>query len=260
MSFSAGRILKHVDQARKALAKQDKNTALAQVDKGLSLAMIIEQTIPPVLVKATIKAGTIQYQDEDQVKRLVVPIYQELDTVSIVGPVVAAKKESASKDTTQANKAPAKEKVEELGEDYASVTLNVEEAKAYLENAKDALTKGKFDEAGKDLATIQEGVTLVYDVESGPLADARQDLVRAQMYLNDDSPKQAERALKDAAESLSRYEKSGGKHQDEARTIRDEMAALSKELAQEKQGPVDKIKEKLMGWWDRVRSWEVRHF
>ena len=75
----------------------------------------------------------------------------------------------------------------------------------------------------------------------------------------EDSPKQAERALKDAAESLSRYEKSGGKHQDEARTIRDEMAALSKELAQEKQGPMDKVKEKLMGWWDRVRSWESRH-
>ncbi|MEO7862893.1 MAG: YfdX family protein, partial [Nitrospirales bacterium] len=260
VSFSAGRILKHVEQAKQALVKKDKPTALAQIEKGLRLVTIIEQTIPPVQVTATITAGTLQYQDEDQVKRLVVPIYQELDTVSLVEPVVAAKKEAASKDSPPANKTAAHDKVEELGESYASITLNVEEAKAHLVNAKEALTKGNFDAAAKDLATIQEGVTLVYAVESGPLANAREDLVLAQIYLDENRSKQAEQALKNAGESLSRYEKAGGKHQDDARTLRDEMAALSKDLAQEKQGPMEKVKEKLMGWWDRVRSWEARHF
>ena len=104
VSFAAGRVLKHVDQARQALAKQDKLVALAQIEKGLSLVTIIEQTIPPVQVTATITAGTLQYQDEDQVKRLVVPIYQELDSVSIVEPVVAAKKSAASKDNTPTHK------------------------------------------------------------------------------------------------------------------------------------------------------------
>ena len=179
--------------------------------------------------------------------------------MSLIEPMVATKKEAASKDSSPANRTPAKEKVEEFGEDYASVTLNVEEAKAHLVNAKDALTKGNFDRAAKDLATIQEGVTLVYAVESGPLANAREDLVLAQIYVDEGRPKQAEQALKDAAESLSRYEKAGGKHQDDARILRDEMAALTKELAQEKQGPMEKDKEKLMGWWDRVRSWEARH-
>jgi hypothetical protein len=259
VSFSAGRILKHVEQAKQALAKQDKPMALAQIEKGLSLATIIERTIPPVQVKATIKAGTLHYQDDDQVKELVVPIYQELDTVSLIEPVVAAKKEAASKDRTPAHKTPAREQVEEIGENYTSITLNVEEAKTHLENAKVALGKGKIDAAAKHLSTIQEGVTLLYAVESGPLAYAREDLILAQMYLDENRPTQAERALKDAAESLNQYEKAGGKHQAEARTLRDEMAALSKELEQEKQGPMEKVKEKLMGWWHRVRSWEARH-
>lgn len=259
VSFSAGRILKHVQQARQALVKKDKPTALAQIEKGLSLVTIIEQTIPPVQVKATITAGALQYQDEDLVKRMVVPIYQELDTVSLIEPVVATKKEAASKDSPPANKTAAREKVEELEENYASVTLNVEEAKAHLVNAKQALTKGKFDTAAKDLATIQAGVTLVYAVESRPLAHAREDLVLAQMYLDDNRLKQAEQALKDVAELLSRYEKAGGRHQDEARALRDEMAVLGKELAQETQGSIEKVKEKLMGWWDRVRSWDAQH-
>ncbi len=259
VSFAAGRVLKHVDQARQALAKQDKPMALAQIEKGLSLVTIIEQTIPPVHVTATINAGTLHYQDEDQVKRLVVPIYQELDSVSIVEPVVAAKKAAASKDNTPTHKTTAREKVEELEENYTSVTLNVEEAKAHLVNAKEALTKGRFDAAAKDLSTIQAGVTLVYAVESRPLAQVREDLVLAQMYLDDQRFKQAEQALKDAGELVSRYEKAGGRHQDEARALRDEMADLGKELAQEKQGSMEKVKEKLMGWWDRVRSWDAQH-
>lgn len=259
VSFSAGRILKHVDQARRAIAKQDKSTALMQIDKGLSLVKIIEQTIPPTLVKATIKAGHLQYQDEDQVKSLTVPIYQELDTVSIMEPVVAAQKAASTKDGKTAKNVPAKDKLEELGADYASITLNVGDAKAHLENAKAALTKGKFDAAAKDLATIQEGVTIAYALENGPLVDAREDLVLAQIHMDAGLRKEAQLALNDASASLTRYAKAGGKYQEEAQNIRAEIAALTKEIEQSKEGPLEKVKEKIMGWWDRVRSWEARH-
>lgn len=256
VSFSAGRILKHVDQAIQAIAKQEKSTALMHIDKGLTLAGIIEQSLPLITVKSTIKAGKLQYSEEDKVKSMTVPIYQELDTVSILEPVVAAKKATAAK----AGKAPAKGHVEEVGESYIGITLNVADAKAYLETAKDALGKGHFDAASKDLAAIQEKVTVVYAGERGPLAEAREDLALAHLDMDQGFRKEAQVALTDASESLSRYEKSGGKHQADVKTMQAEIAALTTELDKSNEGSKEKAKGKIMGWWDRVKDWEDRHF
>ncbi|NOU11058.1 MAG: hypothetical protein HOO98_13735 [Nitrospira sp.] len=260
VSFSAGRILKHVDQAIRAIAKQDKNTALTQIDKGLALAGIIEQSLPMTTVKSTIKAGKLQYSDEDKIKLLTVPIYQELDTVSILEPVVAAKKAAATKAGTAAKEVPAKGHAEAVGESYISITLNVADAKAYLETAKDALAKGHFDAASKDLAAIQEKVTVMYAGERGPLAEAREDLALANLDIDQGYRKEAQVALTDASESLSRYDKSGGKHQAEVKTMQAEIAALSTELDKSNEGSMEKAKGKIMGWWDRVKGWEHRHF
>jgi hypothetical protein len=256
VSFSAGRILKHVDQAIQAIAKKDKGTALTQIDKGLTLAKVIEQSLPVTTVKSTIKAGKLQYSDEDRVKSMTVPIYQELDMISILEPVVAAKKATA----TKASKAPGKEHVEEVGESYIGITLNVADAKTYLETAKDALTKGHFDAASKDLAAIQEKVTVVYAGEHGPLAEAREELALAHFDMDQGFRKEAQVALTDASESLSRYEKSGGKHQAEVKTLQAEITALTTELDKSNEGSKEKTKGKIMGWWDRVKNWEARQF
>jgi hypothetical protein len=256
VSFSAGRILKHVDQAIQAIAKQDKNTALMQIDKGLTLAGIIEQSLPLTTVKSTIKSGKLQYSDEDKVRPLTVPIYQELDTVSILEPVVAAKKAAVAKD----GKASAKGRVEEVGESYIRITLNVADAKAYLETAKDELAKGHFDAASRNLQAIQEKVTVMYAGERGPLAEAREDLALAHIDIDQGFRKEAQVALTDASESLSRYEKSGGKHQADVKTMQTEIAALTAELDKTNEGSKEKAKGTIMGWWDRVKGWEHRHF
>ena len=67
-------------------------------------------------------------------------------------------------------------------------------------------------------------------------------------------------ALTDASESLSRYEKSGGKHQTDVKTMQAEITALTTELKQSNEGSKEKTKGKIMGWWDRVKSWEARTF
>jgi len=152
------------------------------------------------------------------------------------------------------------EQVEKVAESYTGITLNVADAKAHLETAKAALTEGHFDVASKDLATIQEEVTVVYAGERGPLAHAREDLALTQIYMDQGLRKQAQLALTDASASLSRYEKSTGTHQADVKTLQEEIAALSKELDQSTEGPLEKVKTKLMGWWDRVKSWESRHF
>jgi hypothetical protein len=260
VSFSAGRILKHVDQAIQAITKKEKGAALTQIDKGLTLATLIEQSIPSTTVKSTIKSGKLQYSDEDRVKSMTVPIYQELDMISILEPVVAAKKSAGGKDSTATKKGSGKEQVEEVGESYVGITLNVADAKTYLETAKDALTKGHFDTASKDLAAIQEKVTVVYAGERGPLAEAREDLALAHLDMDQGFRKEAQVALTDASESLSRYEKSGGKHQAEVKTLQAEIAALTTELDKSNEGSKEKTKGKIMGWWDRVKGWEARQF
>jgi hypothetical protein len=259
ISFAAGRILKQVDQARQAIAKKDKGAALTHIDKGLTLSKMIEQSLPPTTVKSTIKAGTLQYWDEDTVKSLTVPIYQELDTISILEPVVAAKKK-AGKDGAAAKKAAAVEKEQEVGESYTGIALNVADAKTHLENAKAVLTEGHIDAASEHLAAIQEEVIVVYAREQGSLAEAREDLVRAQVYLDQGRRKEAQGALADASASLSRYEKSGGAHQADVKPLQAEIEALTKELDQSKEGSMEKVKAKIMGWWDRVKRWEHRHF
>jgi hypothetical protein len=256
VSFSAGRILKHVDQALQAIAKQDKSTAFTHIDKGLTLAGIIEQSLPLTTVKSTIKAGKLQYSDEDRVKSLTVPIYQELDMVSILEPVVAAKRSATAKAGVVAKKVSAKQQVEEVGESYLGITLNVADAKAYLETAKDALAKGHFDAASKDLQAIQEKVTVMYVGERGPLAEAREDLALAHLDMDQGFRKEAQVALNDASESLSRYGKSGGKHQAEVKTMQGEITELDKS----NEGAKETAKGKIMGWWERVKSWEARHF
>ena len=147
-----------------------------------------------------------------------------------------------------------------MGESYVGITLNVADAKTYLETAKDALAKGQFDAASKDLAAIQEKVTVVYAEERGPLAEAREDLALAHRAMDQGFRKEAQVALTDASESLSRYEKSGGKHQADVKTMQAEITALTTELNQSNEGSKEKAKGKIMGWWDRVKSWEARDF
>jgi len=95
MSIAAGRLLVHIDRARQATEKKDKQEVLAQINKGQTLVNIIEKAEPDYTIKTTIKDGDLVYEDESKVKPAFVSIYSELDQISLEGPIAAAKREAA---------------------------------------------------------------------------------------------------------------------------------------------------------------------
>lgn len=153
LSQAGGRLLKHVHQARLAIKRKDDKQAVTHVEKALQLAQIIENAAPHYEVTASIKSGNITYQDSDQVKQLLVPIYAELEEVAYsLAPVKKAKKEAAP------NQSETPSPVGDPDLQYTSVLLDVGEAKLNLENSLAALKKNDTDLADKGLASILEDV------------------------------------------------------------------------------------------------------
>lgn len=89
-SVAAGRILKHAQQAREAVAAKNSKQALENIDKALTLVGIIETVQPSYKVTAKITAGDLTYSDSDVVKVAEVPLYQELDDLTMYYPVLKA--------------------------------------------------------------------------------------------------------------------------------------------------------------------------
>jgi hypothetical protein len=95
LSRAAGRILLHVDDARLAIKDNNKEEALSRIANGLILVRINEERSPDYEVKATIKSGGLTYEDVRSLRQLFVPVYEELDEVSALSPVIAAKKRTS---------------------------------------------------------------------------------------------------------------------------------------------------------------------
>ena len=93
VSIAAGRLLRHTYDARAALKAEDRKQATAEIAKAQKLAAIIEQAVPSYTVKSQIAAGDLSYEDEDTLKPTIIPIFDELDKVSLVAPLRQAKAE-----------------------------------------------------------------------------------------------------------------------------------------------------------------------
>lgn len=274
VSIAAGRILKHVHQARVAVAAKDAKTALEQVAKGLTLVDIIEKVRPTYEVAAKITAGDLVYEDKDEVQALVIPLYEELDDVIVIHPVAQEQKSAAAaadktgskpsgkKAGTETGKTTAKkgdEKTEPafVGDaelEYTSVKLNIALAKAGLKAARKTLEGDKdvkFDLADTALAAVQRSVIFEFVEVDEPLQRARTNLGIAKSLLDGGKWKTAQAALKVASDSLQSYGDGVAEHRSK------EVTALKKEIdeliAKEKQ--LEKAAEKVQGWWDRISKW-----
>jgi hypothetical protein len=92
------------------------------------------------------------------------------------------------------------------------------------------------------MATIHEAGTLVSALETGSLIHVPEFLVFTQICqicMGQGLRKEAQVALTGASDSSRRYEKAGGKHQPNGTSLQVEIAAMSKELDQSKEGSVD---------------------
>lgn len=247
--LAGNRLLMHVDRARQAIKKKSNESALDNVTKGLTLVQIIENSLPEYTVKTMIKSGNMVYQDENKVKPVWVPIYSELDEVSMEAPIAASKME-AKKNAKMAG-AP------ELTLDEATlkekISLDVNLAKDYLGSAKNALSAGKFDDADKVLAAIEaNGVTFSFDLRDRPLIQAREDLMQAKNMIADGENQDAKIALQSASDALAEYTAiSKGNRSSQMADVRKEIDSLNKEVTQ---GNKDKegLLKKITALWDKM--------
>lgn len=86
--LAAGRVLKHVDQARDAIAADSGDEAVHPIRQAILLTDIIQQSLPTYDVNARIKAGDMVYEDQESIKATVVPIFEELERKKLLAPVV----------------------------------------------------------------------------------------------------------------------------------------------------------------------------
>lgn len=199
LSYSAGRIIKHVDLARIAIDQKNKQPAIEQVEKGLLLVKIIETVVPPVEVNTEIKAGDVVYKDEDRVNEILIPIYNNSVRYDILAPVMRAKSEVK-------NQPPLK--VLQEGIDFSTEYLNAAIARLYLESAKRFLQEDKLAEADKMLAELLDRGTVFESVQyEMPMSRAVSLMGASEKAYNENNFAASETFLRQASDAMSEYAK-----------------------------------------------------
>ncbi|MDN5869736.1 MAG: YfdX family protein [Nitrococcus sp.] len=251
VSFAAGRILVHVQQARRAIAADNVEAAKQNLQKAMTLANIVESALPTYTVATNIEANGMSYKDTRKVQPLVVGLYDDLDKVAILDPVMAAKKEAAKK-------AGIPPTTIELLLDYSQVTLNVAAAKARLEAAQKILdnknNSGDLEAADQALTLIQtQAVDFSYVSIDIPLREARANLLLARNLVQQERVQDARFALMEAADALQKYQSQVGDNRAKhVSALRQEISSLAENI---KQGGAKNAEDKITQWWNQVDAW-----
>lgn len=269
VSFATGRILKHVAQAREALAEKHQEDATRHVDQGLKLMKIIDSVLPHFKIKTHISSGDISYADEDDVTPRFVTLFEEVDQHDVISPVIKAKQDAVKKPEPAP---PAKEGegkspvmpvvpvvVSHADVTYTSVRLDVELARKMLATAKKELGQNKPDLADRALHSLQAGgVVFEFDEIDLPLKQAADNLKLAEIELRDGRLEEARVALHEAIEDLKDYEQHVGDTKgQEVKTLHEEIAKLTLQLEGVKlpKEDVQKMTSTVSRWRANVAKW-----
>lgn len=263
VSFSAGRILKHVSQARHAIREKKKDEAATHVAQGLKLVAIIDSVLPHSKVQAEIKSGDLVYTDEDDVTPRYVTLFDELERRDIISPIVQAKKEAEHKQSqgreSAAKESPGAVAVSHADIAYSTVKLDLELARHALHRAKRDLEGGKSEAADEALLALQsQGVLFAYEEIDLPLEEVADNLKLAEAELKEGDTADARAALHVAMDELKRYEKKvGEKRGSEVKALHQEMDKLAAELGKGNLSEADRQKHasRISEWWQTATKW-----
>lgn len=248
VSIAAGRLLRHAYNARVALQAEDKKKAVDEVALSEKLLRIIENAIPSATVKARITAGKLSYEDEDTVKPTIIPIYDELDKVTLVAPLHHAKAEKSKERGEESDAIHMGVVDDELRN--TRVTLDLRLAKAGLQVARENLDKGDIEAAGQGLAVVLDSVQFAVITVDVPLHRAQKNLMMAKAALEYGDKNTAQALLAEVDEDLDVYAKGVSKTRKKAiNELRNEIKALSADP--DKANGKDLVKT-IEGWWDRI--------
>jgi len=263
VSFAAGRILKHISQARHAIREKKKDEAAAHVAQGLKLVAIIDGVLPHSKVKAEIKSGDLVYTDEDDVAPRYVMLFDELERRDIISPIVQAKKEAERKQdhgkAAAAKEAPGALAVSHVDIVYSTAKFDIDLARHMLNRAKRDLDGGKTEPADEALLALQsEGVLFAYEEVDLPLEEVADNLKLAEIEVKEGRPEEAKAALHVAMDDLKRYEKLvGEKRGSEVKALHQEIDKLTAELGKGNLSEADREKHAstISEWWQTATKW-----
>jgi len=246
VSVAAGRLLRHTYDARAALKTKDKKQATGEIAKARNLVAIIEQAVPSYTVKSHIVAGDLSYEDEDTLKPTIIPIFDELDKVSLVAPLRQAKAEQDKAKGGRAGEVVAADALHEV-----RVTLDLGLAKGGLDLAGALLDKDDIEGSEKALAAVMDSLHFTLLSIDLPLDRARENLMLAKFAIEAGDTTEAKAALAEVRRELDVFaEGAGDADKKEVASLRDEMHALDGKLAAGKESKG--LTATLEGWWDRI--------
>lgn len=265
VSFAAGRVLKHVVQARDAIREGNTDEASAHVKQGLKLIAIIDNVLPSYSVKTVIKSGEFAYSDEEDVAPRYVTLFDELERRDVLSPIVQAKRETQrAQQKDQAAEGDAKAAPETLAISHADILystakLDLVIARQMLAQAGLRLNEGRIDEAEKALLAVQSGAVLLeYEEIDLPLEEAADNLKLAEIEMQEGRHADAKAALDVAVDQLKRYEALVGENRGaEVKSLHEEISKLTEELASGEisQGAQQQHSVRISDWWRRAAKW-----
>ena len=265
VSFAAGKVLKHVAQARNAIREKKQDEAASHVAQGLKLIAIVDGVLPHSKVKTEIKSGDLVYTDEDDVTARYVTLFDELERRDIISPIVQAMSEAERKQqpndgkNAEAKQAPEALAVSRADIIYSTAKLDVDLARHMLHRAKRDLDDGKTEPADVALLALQsEGVLFEFEEIDLPLTEVADNLKLAEIEMKEGSLEEAKAVLHVAMDELKRYEKLvGDKRGADVKALHQEIDKLTAELGKGSLSETDRQKgaAKISEWWHRATKW-----
>ncbi len=266
VSFASGRILKHVAQARDAIAENHKQDAVRHVEQAVKLMKIVDGLLPHYKVKTQITSGDVCYLDEDDVTPRYVTLFEDIDRRDVISPVIRAKHEAGLKvDPTTAPKdqngklAPVPLVVTRADVTYTLVKLDVDLARRTLALASKELAEDKIKQADSALHSLQAGgVLLELEEIDLPLKQTADNLKLAEIEMKDGRHDEARAALQEAIDDLKDYEEQvGEKRGEEVKALHEEITKLTAELEKDKPSPAEtqKLATTISKWRESVSKW-----
>ncbi len=152
------------------------------------------------IAQAAKLASDIQRQPHDASRPLLVPVYTDIDSVSMYGPVKRGKN-----DELTARRMKRQTSVRETTAEITRASLNIGEAADRLEAARAALERRDFAGADAALAGVENAVVRESANRNAPLLRARQNLGLARARVLENKFKDAAAPLRAAADALDDY-------------------------------------------------------
>ncbi len=228
-SHIAIRLLDQVEQAKQSLAANQTQTAMEHINRALSYRDQLA-TLPHAYGQSRI-----------------VPLYWEFDDTSVLGQVLAARKDGKPQ---PGKSAPIT--VDQAGTQYTFVGLDLNKVRSRLDAAKSALSSHHPQAAASSLGRIGEELVITKIQAEYPLLAARENLGLAEIAIMKGRDHEAAAALKEASVTLEQYANGHAAHRPfEAKSLSKRIDSLSQTINQNQKGANGKIDR----WWNEVNSW-----